>query len=148
MFIKLILRPLFLCVISASALGFVSCASGPSYAEVSKSLPPVPSGKGRVFVYRASSFGAGIKPPVKIDDTVVGKSMGQGFLYSDQSPGTHQISIMTEFNHKNTFSVASGKPTFIRCHVTPGFLAAHVIPNEVERSTGESEIQDCKLASE
>lgn len=148
MFTKSILRPLFLCAISVSALGFVSCASGPTYAEVSKSLPPVPNGKGRVFVYRPTSFGAAIKPSVKIDDIVVGKSMGQGFLYSDQTPGMHSISIMTEANHKNTFSVASGKPTFISCHVTPGFLAAHVFPNEVDRSTGESEIQDCKLASE
>jgi len=145
---KKLLRPLLLSIISASALGLASCASGPSYAEVSKTLPPIAKGKGRVFVYRATSFGAAVRPSVKIDDQVVGKSMGNGFLYTDQTPGSHQISIMTEYNHKNTINVASGNPTFVRCHVTPGLLAAHVLPNEVDDATGEQEIQNCKLAGE
>lgn len=145
---KAIFRPFCLALVSASALGLISCASGPSYAEVSKSLPPTAKGKGRVFVYRDTSFGAAVKPSVKIDGSDVGKSMGNGFLYSDQSPGTHIISITTESKHSNTFTVDPGRPTFIRCHVTPGFLAAHVIPNQVDPATGESEIQDCKLASD
>lgn len=148
MIVSSALRPLFLSAISASALFLASCASGPSYSEASKTLPPIPEGKGRVFVYRAASFGAAIRPSVEIDDTVIGKSRGQGFLYSDQAPGTHRISIMTEYNHRNTFNVQSGKPTFVRCHVTPGAFAAHVILNEVDPETGESEIQDCKLVAE
>ena len=143
-----LIRPLALSALSASALFFASCASGPSYSEVSKTLPPVANGKERVFIYRATSFGAAIKPAVKIDGQVVGKSRGQGFIYSDQKPGTHDISIRTEYNHKNTIQVKPGQPTFVRCHVTPGLLAAHVLPNQVDAATGEEEIQDCKLASE
>ena len=148
MSITSITRPLSLSFLSAAALLLASCASGPSYAEVNKTLPPVAKGKSRVFVYRPTSFGAAIKPSIKIDEQVVGKSMGQGFIYSDQAPGDHQISLMTEYNHKNTINVKSGEPTFVRCHVTPGLLAAHVIPNQVDKETGESEIQDCKLAGE
>ncbi|MGJ8644408.1 MAG: DUF2846 domain-containing protein [Luteolibacter sp.] len=143
-----ILRPLCLAVISASALGLISCASGPTYAEVSKKLPPVPQGKGRVFVYRDASIGTTIKPPVKIDGATVGKSMGNCFFYSDQSPGTHVISITTESKHSTMFNVNSGQPTFIRCRVTSDLINPEVIPSQVNAASGELQIQNCKLASD
>ncbi len=132
-------------VIVATALGLVSCASGPTYAEMKSKLPPITKGNGRVFVYRPSSFGFAIKPSVKIDNTIVGTSMGQGFFYTDQKAGSHQISIATEWNHKNNLSVASGQPTFVSCSVVPGVFAGHILPNQVDKATGEAEIQDCKM---
>jgi len=132
----------------ASSFGFVSCASGPSYAEAKASLPPVAKGQGRVFIYRPSSFGMAVKPDVKINGTAVGTSEGQGFLYSDQKPGTHQISVSTEWTHKSTFTVKQGEPSFIRCAVRPGLFAGHIVPTQVDRATGEQEIQDCKQTVE
>ena len=144
--ISFVFRPLVVSAFSACALGLASCASGPTYSEVKGDLPPIAGGKGRVFVYRPSSLGAAIKPAVRIDGEVVGKSMGKGFLYTDQNPGSRKIAIKTEWNHENTISVEKGKATYVRCNVTPGILAAHVIPNQVDAATGESEIQDLKLA--
>jgi hypothetical protein len=141
-------RPVLSIILGASTLGFVSCASGPTYAEVKSTLPPIAKGQGRVFVYRPTSFGAAIKPDVKIDNKVIGESQGQGFLYSDQAPGTRQVSIGTEWTHKNSVTVRAGQPSFVRCKVTPGVLAAHIIPDQVENAAGEAEIQNCKLAGQ
>lgn len=126
------------------ALALASCASGPTYAELKPTLPPLAKGHGRVFVYRPSSFGAAIQPSVKIDDQVVGTSEGRGFIYSDQPAGSRKVSLKTEWNHEGTVAVKSGEVSFVRCSVIPGVFAAHVRPSQVERSTGEEEIQDCK----
>lgn len=132
-------------LLAITASGLVSCAGGPSYAETEKSLPKVAPGKGRVFVYRPSSLGFGIRPKVKIDDQVVGTSEGKGFLYSDQTPGTHTVSTSTEWKHKTSVNVVAGQPSFVRCSVRPGVIAAHIIPKVVDRATGQREIQTCKL---
>ena len=138
-------RPFFVVAISCG-LFLSSCASGPSYAEIQSTLPSIPKGKGRVFVYRPTAFGAAIKPNVMIDQNVVGKSVGRGFFYTDQPTGSHVISVKTEMTHKNTVTVQSGKPSFVKCSITPGLLVAHVLPNQVDQATGNSEIQNCKLA--
>jgi len=113
---------------------------------VKSTLPPIAKGKGRVFVYRPSSFGFAIKAPVIIDNQEVGTSRGRGFFDTDQPAGTRQISIKTEWGHGNSINVIAGKPNFVGCSVTPGVLMAHILPNQVDEATGESEIQDCKLA--
>lgn len=124
------------------SLSLVSCAGGPSFDAAS--LPPIPEGKGRVFVYRTSGFGAAVRPDVKIDGKVVGKSMARGFFHSDQPPGEHEISIQTEWKHKNTISVTAGHPTYVQCKVTMGLMVGHVIPNQVSAETGAAEIKSCK----
>jgi hypothetical protein len=139
-------------VLSAAVIGSAiilsNCASGPTYAEALKTMPPIPKGKGRVFVYRDSSFGAAVRPKVRIDDQPVGSSVAKGFIFSDQAPGQHVVSLVTEWKHKDTVSVADGQPSFVRTHVTPGALVGHVIPTAVSRSEGESEIQNCKLVTD
>jgi len=129
------------------SLGLVSCASGPTYEEMKSKLPPVAKGAGRVFVYRPSTLGFGVKPSVKIDDKRVCTSEGRGFFYTDQTPGRHEISITTEWKHKNTFNVVAGMPTYVECTMTPGVFVGHLIPNEVDAATGEARIQACKMAS-
>jgi hypothetical protein len=139
------LRPIISLGLAIAALGLVSCASGPSYAEMKAKLPPIPKGNGRVFVYRPSFIGAAVKPSVMIDNQAVGTSAGQGFLYSDQKPGAHEISITTEWKHKNTFTVQAGQPSFVECTVTMGAFVGHIIPNQVTTATGEANIQSCKM---
>jgi len=141
-------RAIISALVASAALGLVSCASGPTYAEVSKTLPPIPKGQGRVFVYRTSSIGMAVKPSIKIDGQAVGTSTAHGFSYSDHSPGAHEVSLMTEWKHKDTVNVTAGQPSFVRTHVTMGAFVGHVIPTHVDRAEGESEIQKCKLVTD
>ena len=132
----------------ASACGLVSCAGGPAYAEAVKTLPPIPKGQGRVFVYRDSTLGFAVKPKIKIDGKAVGTSTAKGFSYSDQSPGNHEVSLTTEWKHKDTVTVTAGQPSFVRTHLTIGAFVGHVIPTHVSKEEGEREIQNCKLVTD
>ncbi len=139
------IRPILSLGLAVASLGLISCASGPSYTEMKSKLPPIAKGQGRVFVYRPSFIGAAVKPAVMIDNKAVGTSEGQGFLYSDQTPGSHEISITTEWKHKNNFTVQAGQPSFVECTVTMGAFVGHIIPNQVTNATGEARIQSCKM---
>ena len=144
---KLHIRPIILLGLAVASFSLVSCASGPTYAEMKSKLPPIEKGHGRVFVYRPSFFGAAVKPSVKIDNQPVGTSEGQGFLYSDQTPGTHEVSVTTEWKHKTPVTVTSGQPSYVRCSMMIGLLVGHVMPKQVSAETGEAEMQTCKMTS-
>lgn len=131
-------------VLLALSMWLASCATGPSFHEAAASLPPIPKGKGRVFVYRPSGLGAAVRPDVKIDGQVVGTSVARGFFHTDQPSGTHEISIATEWKHKNSVTVEAGKPAFVQCTMTLGIMVGHLIPNQVSTETGRAEIQECK----
>ncbi len=139
-------------LISATLIGFTlalaSCASGPSYAEALKTMPPIPKGKGRVFIYRDTTLGAAIRPKIRIDEQPVGTSVAKGFSYSDQTPGPHVVSLVTEWKHKDTVTVTAGQPSFVRTHVTIGAFVGHVIPTALSKSEAEAEIQNCKLVTD
>ena len=141
-------RTILSAVFIGSALALSSCASGPSYAESLKTMPPIPKGKGRVFVYRDTSLGAAVRPKVRIDDQPVGTSVAKGFIYSDQAPGPHVVSLVTEWKHKDTVAVTAGQPSFVRTHVTMGAFVGHVIPTAVSPAEAKSEIQNCKLVTD
>ena len=131
-----------------SALALANCASGPTYAEALKTMPPIPKGKGRVFVYRDTTFGAAVRPKIQIDEQPIGTSIAKGFCYSDQTPGKHVVSLATEWKHKDTVSVSAGQPSFVRTHVTMGAFVGHVIPTALSSSEAEMEIKNCKLVTE
>ncbi len=126
----------------------VSCAGGPTYAEMKSKLPPVAKNQGRVFIYRPSGLGFAVKPQVKIDEKAVGQSVGHGFFYTDQAPGAHEISISTEWKHQNTLNVTAGQPSYVECKVVPGLLVGHIIPNQLSTKEGEEGIQECKMVEE
>ena len=131
-----------------AALGLVSCASGPTYTEIVKTLPPIPKGKGRVFVYREDAIGMAVRPKIKIDDQPIGTSKAQGFSYSDQTVGQHVVSLTTETTKRTTVAVTAGQPSFVQTHMGFGVLVGHVVPTFVDKLQGEAGIRDCKLVTE
>lgn len=146
---RLCQKYLFPMLALCGALSFVSCASGPTYSEVKGKLPPIENNKGRVFVYRPQPFaaaGAAVKPAVKIDGQSIGTSESGGFLYSDQAPGSHTVSLTTETTRQTGVDVQAGKPSFVECSMEMGLLVGRVKPVQVTTATGEANIQSCKLS--
>ncbi len=101
-----------------------------------------------MFVYRNTALGAAIRPQIRIDGKPIGSSVAQGFRYSDQAPGQHEVALITEWKHKDTVTVVAGQPSFVRTHVTFGALVGHVIPTAVSKAEAEPEIRNCKLVTE
>jgi hypothetical protein len=143
-------RTVTFAILIASTLGFVSCVNGPTHTEALSTLPPIPKGKGRVFVYRESSMfmGGGVRPAIKIDDQKIGTSKPNGFCYSDQPSGKHVVSLTTEATHRTVVNVTSGQPSFVQTYVTPGILIGRLVPSYVDKIEGESAIQNCKLVTD
>jgi hypothetical protein len=72
------------------------CATGPKYTEVASSFDALEPGKGRIFIYRPSSFGAAVQPDVRLNGEVVGKAKPLGFFFVDRAPGEYEIVTSTE----------------------------------------------------
>ena len=80
-----------------------------TYATVIDSLPPIPEGSGRVFIYMVRggpniSNGFGLNPSVSIDDRIHGLS-AKFFFYEDLKVGEHKITTgkLTTGSFKKTF---------------------------------------------
>jgi hypothetical protein len=73
---------------------FSGCASGPRYADVSNSLPPIGTDVARIILLReAHLIGAPLSPRVKIDGQKVGELPNGSVLIVEHAPGELTISI-------------------------------------------------------
>ena len=130
-------------VLLVLALG-VGCASGPKYAEIEGQIPPVPSDKGRIFVYRAGSmFGAAIQPAVFLNDEKVGSSIPGGFFFLDRSPGNFEVKCATETDHRVTFTLAARETLYVQTTMAMGFFVGHAIPKLVDPQDGKAGVRKC-----
>ena len=116
---------------SLLALGLAGCASGPGYAEYRRTLPPPPEGQTRVWFYRPSMLGAAVQPAVKLDGRSVGSAVPRGFFHVETEPGTHEVSITTEWTHKAQINPTTNSETYVRLNMALGFMVGHVVPVEV-----------------
>ena len=128
----------------ASALPLLviaGCATGPKLAEVQSTIPPVRSGRGRIWFYRSgSAFGSGIQPSVLLNGEKIGDSVPGGVFYRDVSPGDYNVLLSTEVDRRLTFTVASGGERFVRMSVSLGVLIYRVYPELVDAVEARGEI--------
>lgn len=133
---------LFFVLIAISMLG--GCASGPTYLEMAPSITSLPQDTGRIYFYRTTTFGAALKPEVKLNNEVVGKAIAQGFFYADKKPGKYEIMTSTEVDRKLSLLLEDGQTRYVRFGVSMGFFAGHVYPELVSIEEGKKEIKECK----
>ncbi len=124
------------------ALSLLSCASGPTFHEMSASLAGTESGKGRIYFYRTAVLGAAIQPEVRLNGEAVGKAVPQGFFYVDRPPGNYQVSTTTEVERDLTFTLEEGQTRYVRLSISMGLFVGHVYGELVDESEGKSEIVD------
>jgi hypothetical protein len=123
---------------------FSGCASGPEYATVANSIPPLAPNAGRIYMYRTTTLGAALKPDININGNVVGTSKAEGFFFVDEPPGNYTIQDSTEVTRTLSLTLEGGQTRYVRFGVSMGFFAGHVYPELVENSVGEQEITSCK----
>lgn len=106
----------------------VGCAAtGPLYSEISATIAPVPSDKGRIFFYRSDTMvGAAITSDIKLNDKVVGRSERASFFYVDQAPGNCVVSTSTEVERQLTFTLAPGETRYVHTSVSLGVLVGRI----------------------
>lgn len=128
-------------LIPVLALLLAACASGPKYSEVASGFAELDPAQGRIYVYRPSSFGAAVRPDVRLNGEVVGEAISHGFFFVDRAPGDYTISTSTEVDRSLSFILNAGQTRYVRLGISIGFVVGHVFPELVESSQGEEEIQ-------
>ena len=117
-----------------------SCATGPKYSEIKRSIPKLASGSGRIYFYRTSFLGGAWKPDIRIDGTPVGRSISGGFFFVDKEPGTHVISTKMLIEGTLTIALEAGQTQYVRTYVAGVFPALGAFAEIVEPSLGSQEI--------
>ena len=138
---KRILALLALAALLVTASG---CASGPAYAQMAGTIPPVPADKGRIYFYRPSMIGAAVQPAVRLDGQEVGTAKSQGFFYVDAAPGSHLVETTTEVSRRLSFTLEKGQTRYVKLSISMGFAVGHVYPQLVEDAVGQKEVAECK----
>lgn len=136
------------CLLMTAPVLLAGCASGPKMAEMRSTIPPIPPGMGRIYVYRATSLGFGLKPDVMLNGQRVATSEALGFFFVDRPPGSYEISTSTEVERKASFALAAGETKYIRTSVSIGVLVGRLIPELVTQAEGEKEMADLSWQGE
>ncbi len=131
-----------------SVLLLVSCASGPKYTEMAKTIPDLDPDKGRIYVYRDSVLGAAIQPDVKLNGEVIGSAVPQGFYFVDRLPGDYKMMTSTEVDRTLSFVLEEGQTRYVRLNISIGFFVGHVYPELVDDAVAKKEIAECSYVEE
>ena len=118
-----------------------ACASGPKYSEVASDFAALDPAQGRIYIYRPSSFGAAVRPNVKLNGAVVGEAISYGFFFVDREPGEYTIMTSTEVDRSLSLTLRAGQTRYVRLGISFGFLVGHVYPELVDNTVGEGEIR-------
>lgn len=110
-----------LALAAMAALTLLGCAAtGPRYAEVVQNMPTLAAGKGRLVVYRPSSFGGAVQPDVKLNGEVIGKSEPRGFFFVDRPAGRYVVSARTEVEATLDVAMQDGAVAYVESSITLG----------------------------
>ena len=113
-----------------------SCASGPTYAELSPRIPPIPAEQGRIFFYRPSSLGAAVTPQVELNEEEIGASKAKGFFFVDRPPGDYRATASTEVKRSASFTLAAQQTRYIHTTISMGFFVGHLNLSMVDPEEG------------
>jgi hypothetical protein len=130
---------------AAACTLIVGCASGPTFSQYRPTVPPCPAGEGRIWFYRPGWGGAAVKPDVKMDGAVVGKATAEGFFHADAAPGTHEVSVTTEWTHKRNVTLDANTESYVRLNLYPGVFVGHIVPEQVPPTKALPEMQNLHL---
>jgi len=130
-----------LSIVLASLLFVAGCASGPTYADLSHRIPPIPEGQGRLYFYRPSSMAAGLRPAIRVNDRVVGDATSKAWLFADFEPGSYTIKTSTLMEHSLTLELGPGQERYVVLRSSVGLLAGHVYPRLASNDEGRRALQ-------
>jgi hypothetical protein len=143
--VKNVLVTLFLITLLLNVTG---CASGVKYADYESSIPSLDNQQSRLYIYRASAFGAAIQPEVRVDNFAVCKAVPEGFIFKDVRPGSHKVQCSTEVDRALSLTLKPGQTKYVRLDVSMGFFIGHISPKLVEEEVALKQLEKCKYIGE
>ena len=129
-----------LLILALAAVGLVGCASGPSFREYAPNITAVPETQGRIYFYRTSTVGAGIRPNVLVNGQPVGKAIAKGFFFIDRPGGTYTVQTVTEVQRSLEIDLQPGEEKYVLLKVEMGIFVGRIKPVLVDSELGRAEI--------
>lgn len=118
------------------------CASGPKFAEMSKTIPVIKAGEGRVYFFRSDSmFGAAIQPDIRLNNEVVGSSKPGGFFYVDRPAGSFSAAASTETEKTLSFTLDAGETKYVRTSPSMGLLVGRIVLQLEDAAKAQAEVE-------
>lgn len=99
--------------------GCGTMATGPNVGQTPVAMAPVPSDRGRLFIYRPNNFtGSALTPSLFADNVKLADLPLEGAFYCDFAPGNHLVwATETEFGNNVaplTINVPAGQAVYLR----------------------------------
>lgn len=114
-------------------LALSGCAGGGGV----KGFAPLDPARGRVFMYRTSSFGSVYTPEVLLNGEKVGRPDKPAVIYRDVAPGSYAVTT-TKTSRVANFSIGAGESKYVR--LSSGFFENQMHPEIVDPARGEADV--------
>lgn len=144
-------------------LNFEMAAQTNAHARPSASLPVIPAGKGRLFIYEPETTRGGPSPPteIRLNDNLVGTAVPDRFFLVDLPPGNYIVDAIhpetfgagsfsgrelvqesPALEHKLTFHLNRGQVRYVRLDIWGGnpMFMAQIYPKLVDVAVGQPQI--------
>lgn len=136
------IRRFILTAALAATAALTGCASGPKFAEMSKTIPALKTGEGRVYFFRSDSMlGAAIQPDIRLNNEVVGSSKPGGFFYVDRPAGSFAAAAATETEKTVSFTLDAGETKYVRSSPSFGVLVGRIVLQLEDPAKAQAEIE-------
>jgi hypothetical protein len=139
------MKQLVLLFISTSCLLLAGCASTQQfvpYPDQTKTIED--SAKGRIYVMRPATVGAGISMDVSDGGKIIGSTGPHGFLCWEREPGDTIISSKAENTSAVNVPVKAGQAHYIFQHLRLGWVMARNEMEIVSEEEGKKVLKQCK----
>lgn len=126
--------------------GCASVPMAPAEADAkAKTFVAPTDGNATVYIYRNESLGSAIKMPLLLDNASVGDTGPHTYVVREVSPGKHTIVSKTEKDVSLDIDARSGQTLYVWQEVKMGVWSARSALHEVDTSTGQEGVKECKL---
>jgi hypothetical protein len=102
--------------------------------------------KAALYVYRNENFGGAVKMTVLLDGRLLGDTASKTYLYTEITPGKHQLVSKAENDSILDFTAVTGKIYYVWQEVKMGFFFARSQLQSVDEKTGQAGVIESKLA--
>ncbi len=101
-----------------------------------------------VYIVRPNFLGTAIRFKVYCDDTYIGTTGGQRFIYTYQVPGTHLFTSKAENTSELAVELAAGNVYYIEQIPQMGIIMARNRLQLLDDVSGKEKLNECTLSAE
>jgi len=133
-------------------IAIAGCTSEPTFDEYASTMAPIPSDRGRLYVYRLTSEVNELRPTVRINGEPTDRAIPLRFFYLDLPPGQYEISISKKTDRILTVDLETGGEIFVRLDLLNAaffwpFMPVLVDPDKAREELRKTEYSGDQIAT-